>query len=353
MRLVQEGTHYFLSRPRRFGKSLFLDTLKELFEGNRALFEGLRAYERWDWSVRHPVVRLSFGKGNFRRPGYLHVNLRAQLDRIGRRAGVRLRHETGPECFDHLIRTLHAQIGQRVVVLIDERDKPIPDARDVPEIARSKRDDLRGLIRDDQGSRRPCAALLPDRRQQVLKGESLFGTEQSQGHHAESKAFVELRLQGARSRVGLCGAGLAGTDRQRIRDWYDGYSCGGEEKVYIPFDVLLVLADREFKPCWYETGSTRFLIDPIADGGLAWHRLDGMLASKGLLSTFDVGNIAPEALLFWGEVPGGAELGGSLWAGSLPSGLSQPGGEGEPEPRSLGRPARGLAAAGGPGVASD
>lgn len=159
VRLVQEGTHYFLSRPRRFGKSLFLDTLKELFEGNRALFEGLRAYERWDWSVRHPVVRLSFGKGNFRRPGYLHVNLRAQLDRIGRRAGVRLRHETGPECFDHLIRTLHAQIGQRVVVLIDERDKPIPDARDVPEIARSKRDDLRGLyatIKDRDAHVRLC-----------------------------------------------------------------------------------------------------------------------------------------------------------------------------------------------------
>lgn len=159
VRPVQEGTHLFLSRPRRFGKSLFLDTLKELFEGNRALFEGLRAYERWDWSVRHPVVRLSFGKGNFRRPGYLHVNLRAQLDRIGRRAGVRLRHETGPECFDHLICTLHAQIGQRVVVLIDERDKPIPDARDVPEIARSKRDDLRGLyatIKDRDAHVRLC-----------------------------------------------------------------------------------------------------------------------------------------------------------------------------------------------------
>ena len=145
VRLVQDGTNWFLSRPRRFGKSLFLDTLKELFEGDRAPFEGLCAYERWDWSVRHPVVRLSFGKGKFRRPRYLQVHLMAQLDRIGRRAGVKLRHETGPECFDHLVRTLRAQIGQRVVVLTDECDKAILDALDVPEIARSKRGDLRGL----------------------------------------------------------------------------------------------------------------------------------------------------------------------------------------------------------------
>ena len=58
LRLVEEGSHYFLSRPRRFGKSLFLDTLKELFEGSRELFEGLRAHEGWDWSVTYPVIKL-------------------------------------------------------------------------------------------------------------------------------------------------------------------------------------------------------------------------------------------------------------------------------------------------------
>jgi len=60
--LVNNGTHYFLSRPRRFGKSLFLDTVKELFEGNRALFEGLYAQDQWDWSVKYPVLRFSFGR---------------------------------------------------------------------------------------------------------------------------------------------------------------------------------------------------------------------------------------------------------------------------------------------------
>ena len=68
LRLVEEGTHYFLSRPRRFGREPFLDTLKELFEGSRELFRGLDAYDRWDWSVRYPVLKLSFGGGNFDEP---------------------------------------------------------------------------------------------------------------------------------------------------------------------------------------------------------------------------------------------------------------------------------------------
>ena len=78
-RLVDEGKHHFLSRPRRFGKSLLLDTLKELFEGNEPLFDGLAIHARWDWSVRRPVVRLDYAGGNFAEPGYLHTSTMAQL----------------------------------------------------------------------------------------------------------------------------------------------------------------------------------------------------------------------------------------------------------------------------------
>ena len=81
-RLVDEGKHYFLSRPRRFGKSLLVDTLKELFEGNEPLFEGLDVHDRWDWSVRHPVVRLDFSAGDFSDPDYLHEDVLAQLAAI-------------------------------------------------------------------------------------------------------------------------------------------------------------------------------------------------------------------------------------------------------------------------------
>ena len=74
-RLIDEGTHYFLSRPRRFGKSLLVDTLKELFEGNEPLFRGLAVHENWNWSERRAVVRLDFSKGSFKAPGYLHTNV--------------------------------------------------------------------------------------------------------------------------------------------------------------------------------------------------------------------------------------------------------------------------------------
>ena len=95
-RLVVEGKHYFLSRPRRFGKSLFVDTLKELFEGNEPLFQGLAIHERWDWSVRHPVLRLDFSSGNFKDPSYLHENLMEQLTALERRAGVTAESATAP-----------------------------------------------------------------------------------------------------------------------------------------------------------------------------------------------------------------------------------------------------------------
>ena len=83
-----DGKHYFLSRPRRFGKSLFVDTLKELFEGSEALFRGLAVHDGWDWSRRHPVVRLDFSGGNFRKDGLLEESATAQLEDIGRRTGV-------------------------------------------------------------------------------------------------------------------------------------------------------------------------------------------------------------------------------------------------------------------------
>ena len=91
---------------------------------------------------------------------------------------------------------------------------------------------------------------------------------------------------------------LPGLDRERVRDWYNGYSWGGEERVYNPFDVLLVLADREFKAWWFETGTPTFLVDTLVERGVPSPALDGMLATEELLSTFDVGDIATEALLF-------------------------------------------------------
>ena len=290
-RLLDEGTHYFLSRPRRFGKSLFLDTLKELFEGNEPLFAGLYIRDRWDWSVRHPVVRLSFGSGNFKEPGYVQTNLMAQLDAVERRAGIASDYATGPERFAHLLETLHTRTGQAVAVLIDEYDKPILDALEVPEIARANRDFLRGLyavIKD-------CDAHV---RFAFITGVSKFSGLNN---------LTDITLEPEYS--ALCGytdadldavfaPELPGLDRDQIRDWYNGYAWLGAERVYNPFDILLLFRRRRFDAYWFETGTPTFLVETLFKRRVSSLALDRMEGSSELLSTFDVDDMATEALLF-------------------------------------------------------
>ena len=296
-RLAAEGKHYFLSRPRRFGKSLFLDTLKELFEGSEALFEGLHIHGRWDWSVRHPVVRLSFGAGHFTEPGYLHKNLMAQLDGAEERAGVGSRYDTAPERFGRLLAKLHAHAGERVVVLVDEYDKPILDALDTPEVARANRDYLRGLyavIKD-------CDAHI---RFSFITGVSKFSKVSL---FSGLNNLTDLTLDPRYSSI--CGyteadldtvfaPELPGLDRDRIREWYNGYGWLGEEKVYNPFDILLLFDRRKFGAWWFETGTPAFLVETLFKRRVSALALDEMVGSEDLLSTFDVDDIATEALLF-------------------------------------------------------
>ena len=145
-KLVNEGDFYFLSRPRRFGKSLLLDTIGELFQGNEDLFKGLAIHDQWDWGDTYPVVRLSFTR-YFSNPGDLERNTQTQLDDLEEWAELRPtpRSEDGPDRFFRLLSRLHHKTGKQVVVLVDEYDKPILDALDNPEMAKANRDYLRGL----------------------------------------------------------------------------------------------------------------------------------------------------------------------------------------------------------------
>ncbi|MDE0261417.1 MAG: AAA family ATPase [Bryobacterales bacterium] len=297
LRLFREGTYFFLSRPRRFGKSLFVDTLKHLFEGDRDLFEGLEAYNRWDWSVRYPVVRLDFAGLNATRPGALEEDVLAQLLNLERNAGVRARHTSGPRRLEDLIRTLHRDAGQPVCVLVDEYDKPILDALEDRDLARANRDYLSGLY----GMLKACDQ---DIRFAFLTGVSKFSNVSL---FSGLNNLRDITLNPAYSAI--CGytdrdldtvfaAELPGLDRERIREWYNGYTWGGEQEVYNPFDVLLLFAEREFKAWWFETGTPSFLVKTLVERNISTASLDGMLASEGDLGKFEVDSIAPEALLF-------------------------------------------------------
>ncbi len=300
-RLVDSGKHYFLSRPRRFGKSLLLDTIQELFEGSEPLFRDLHIHSRWNWDAPHPVVRLDFGGGRFNTTERLRGNVLNQLRAQAREAGVEVGSDEPPEMFWNLIRALHAKTGQRVVVLVDEYDKPILDPLTAVdgsrEQARRNRDELRALY----GNIKTLDAHI---RFSFLTGVSKFSKVSL---FSELNNLDDITLDPDYATI--CGyteadldavfaQELEGLDRARVREWYNGYNWRGDERVYNPFDVLLLLKKREFAAHWFETGSPAFLIEHLKAHGVGPLDLDGRVASSDLLSAFDVEHISPEALLF-------------------------------------------------------
>ena len=297
LRLVGEDTHYFLSRPRRFGKSLLVDTLKELFSGNGELFRGLAIHGEWDWTVKHPVVRISFGSGNFLDPDGLREDVSDQLETIAAQADVDIGQSEPSIRFRRLVRALHRKAGRSVVVLVDEYDKPILDALAEPETARANRNFLRGfygVIKDCDEHIRFC----------FLTGVSKFSKA---GLFSGLNNLRDITLSPAYATI--CGytdgdldtvfaPELEGLDRDAIRRWYNGYNWLGEGRVYNPFDILLLFRERLFRNYWFETGTPAFLIDLLARRGVDALSLEGRVADDTLLSAFDVDRIEPEALLF-------------------------------------------------------
>ena len=207
------------------------------------------------------MVRLSFGGSSFTEPEHLHANVMAQLEGVAEQHGVSARYTTGPERFAHLLRTVHARAGQRVVVLVDEYDKPILDALEEPEVARANRNYLRGLygvIKDSDAHVRFT----------FLTGITKFSKVNL---FSQLNNLTDITLDPVYSSI--CGyteddldavfaPELGGLDREQVREWYNGYSWLGAEKVYNPYDVLLLLRRRKFAAHWFETGTPAFLGGP-------------------------------------------------------------------------------------------
>ena len=294
--LVQTGKAYFLSRPRRFGKSLFLDTLKELFEGHRALFTGLAAEPVWDWDTKHPVIRVSFSDGVLQSRAQLDQRIEEIFQDNERRLGLQSEHLSIGGRFADLIRQAHEATGQRAVVLIDEYDKPILDNIDHRAIATEMREGLKNLYSVLKGSDEHLKFVF-------LTGVSKFSKVSL---FSGLNNLTDITLDAPYS--ALCGytdadvdtvfaPELPGLDRQQIRDWYNGYNWLGTS-VYNPFDLLLLFRSREFRPYWFETGTPTFLIKLLTERQFFTPDLARLQSSMALLSAFDVDCIEPEALLF-------------------------------------------------------
>ena len=296
LRLIDEGTHYFLSRPRRFGKSLLLDTIAELFEGHRALFEGLHADAHWDWSHQFPVIHISFGGGVLHSRASLDDKIKDLLEVEQNRHGLVCESVTTSGRFAALIRGLHQASGQRVVVLIDEYDKPILDNITEPAIAREMRDGLRDLYSVIKGQDAHIKFTM-------LTGVSKFSkVSLFSGLNNLTDITVDVHYSA------LCGytdedvdtvfaPELPGLARDEIRAWYNGYNWTGTS-VYNPFDLLLLFRNREFRPYWFETGTPTFLVELMAERQAFTPELERRISDMDLLSSFDVDHIETDALLF-------------------------------------------------------
>jgi hypothetical protein len=198
--------------------------------------------------------------------------------------------------FKALIRETEQGHGQRVVVLVDEYDKPILDNLTHPELARQMRDGLRDLysVIKDADAHIKFAMLTGVSK---FSKVSLFSGLNNLKDITVDKRFSSLCGYTDEDVDTVFAPELSGLDREEIRTWYNGYNWTGAS-VYNPFDLLLLFDNREFRPYWFETGTPTFLIDVLTERKTFLPDLERLQASDALLSAFEVGDISTEALLF-------------------------------------------------------
>ncbi len=239
-RLVEQSTYYFMSRPRRFGKSLFVDTLKCAFEGRRDLFKGLYLENNWDWQDAYPVISISFGRGLLMDRNELDQRIQQFLCEQASYHGVVCHKGLVADAFVELIKGIWKKTGKRVVILVDEYDKPILDHIEDPARAETMRNGLKNfysVIKDSDRYIRFC----------FITGVSKFSKVSIFSDLNNLEDISLLPEMGA-----LCGYTeseltttfedrLGNIEIETLRKWYNGYLFLGEDRVYNPFDVLLFL----------------------------------------------------------------------------------------------------------------
>jgi len=297
-RMIDQGKYYFLSRPRRFGKSLFLDTLKEIFEGNKALFEGLYIEDKWDFEDRYPVIHISLGAGMSVTKERMYDMLRWQMSKEAKRLGVEFEETAMPrDILARLIWSAREKYGKPVVVLIDEYDKPILDNITNTELAREMRDELKDMYTVIKASDELIQLVF-------ITGVSKFS---KLNLFSGLNNLNDITLNPTYGNI--CGYSheevlehfqehLAGVNMEEVRAWYNGYNYFGD-KVYNPFDILLFIDNElDFRNYWWSTGNPTFLIDLVKSKAYDIPNVENYEATDSMLDSFDVDNIELEPLLW-------------------------------------------------------
>ena len=312
LELIQTGKHYFLSRPRRFGKSVFVSTLKEIFRGNKALFEGCHiAASNYDWKP-YPVLYLDFGRITNKTPKKLEIHLHELITKISKKQGIEAKGTSLEFRLEMLVKGL-AKNG-RVVVLIDEYDKPLIDRLHNQEVAEGNRQllqDFFGALKSldeyieftfiTEVSKFSKVALFSGANHlndisMSVQYDAMMGYTQEElteyfGEHIQ--AIAEKRNQ----------KGQPTSEEDilaEIKDWYNGYRFSEEEiYIYNPFSTLKYLAEKKPESYWFATGTPSFLVHEIKKRYQEAVSVSQMLATQDDLGDIhEVDAIPLPALLF-------------------------------------------------------
>ncbi|MCP4133815.1 MAG: AAA family ATPase [bacterium] len=299
--IIRLKGYYFLSRPRRFGKSLLISTLESLFSGKKELFKGLKIEQSsYDWQ-EYPVIRIDFSTLLNKKPEELQKGIIRKLVEIGKCYSIDIIQDIPlPEIFLNLLKSLHQNTNRQVVVLIDEYDKPLIDNITNPQIAQENRDILKSFY----GILKPADPYL---RFVLLTGVtkfskvSVFSDLNNLNDISISTEYADL-LGCTQEELDLYFTDhikqltdATGEDEKRIKNrilkWYNGYRFSIKElTVYNPFSLLLLFKHNQFRNYWFETATPTFLIKLIKEKNFEIKKLEDESVSELAFSGCDMNN---------------------------------------------------------------
>jgi hypothetical protein len=296
--LINSGRYYFLSRPRRFGKTLFLDTLRTVFEGIKELFKGLYIYDKYDWSKTFPVLHISFGGGISRSIAELHDDIMRTLKRNQKDLKVTVDDISSTRgYFQDLIIKAYEAYNQKVVILIDEYDKPILDNIENKELATQIRDELKSFYSIIKDSDRYLKFVFITGVSKFSK-VSLFSGLNNLNDITLNPNYATICGYTQKDLETVFYEHLKGQDYEKIREWYNGYKWLGEA-VYNPFDILLFISNSyQYRNYWFSTGTPAFLLKLIEKNRYYLPNLEYVIKDEQILDSFDVDNIELETLMW-------------------------------------------------------
>ena len=297
-KLAKSSQYYFLSRPRRFGKSLLLSTMDAYFQGKKDLFDGLAiASLEKDW-VEYPVLHFDLGGANYSDSEALEDKLQKQLDTLEARFGIVNEYKTIPVRFDNIIECAYGKTGRQVVILIDEYDKPIIDNLSRPELREKFRDMLQGFysvmkVKDEFIRFGFLTGVTKIGKMSVFSGLNNLRDISMDGDYADlcGVSEIDLREYFAESVRELAERNKLSEDDcyRKLALMYDGYHfCEDSVGVYNPFSLLNTFASMRFKEYWFETGTPSFLVEVMRETSYDVTRLSDQEADSSLLTDINV-----------------------------------------------------------------